>query len=72
MDSVVELVLDGDEEALDGGNVLVAVDTGGVDVGNFLVEAALGQADLTGLIEQVLEVVLADEGAVPMCRRSMR
>ena len=64
VDGVVELVLDGGEEALGGRGVLVVVDAGGVDVGNLLAEAALGQADLTELIEQVLEVVLADEGAV--------
>jgi len=61
VDGVVELVLNGGEEALGGRGVLVVVDAGGVDVGDFLVEATLGQADLTELVEQVLEVVLADD-----------
>lgn len=64
VDGVVELVLDSGEEALGGGGVLVVVDAGGVDVGDLLVEATLGQADLTDLVEQALEVVLAQEGAV--------
>ena len=64
VDGVVELVLDGGEEALGGGCVLVVVDAGGVDIGDLLVEAAIGQADLADLVEQALEVVLAEEGAV--------
>ena len=56
---VVELVLDGGEETLGGGGILVVVDAGGVDVGDLLVETALGQADLANLVEQALEVVLA-------------
>ena len=51
VDGVVELVLNGGEEALGGRGVLVVVDAGGVDVGDFLVEATLGQADLADLVE---------------------
>ncbi len=64
VDGVMELVLDGGEEALGGRGVLVVVDAGGVDVGDLLVETALGQADLANLVEQALEVVLAEEGSV--------
>jgi len=64
VDGVVELVLNGGEEALGGRSVLVVVDAGGVDVGDLLVEATFGQADLADLIEQALEVVLTEEGAV--------
>ena len=64
VDGVVELVLDGGEEPFGGGGVLVVVDAGGVDVGDLLVEATLGQADLADLVEQAFEVVLTEEGAV--------
>ena len=64
VDGVVELVLDGGEEALGGRGVLVVVDAGCVDVGDLLVEATFGQADLADLVEQALKVVLAEEGAV--------
>ena len=57
VDGVVELVLNGGEEALGGRGVLVVVDAGGVDVGDLLVEATFGQADLADLIKQALEVV---------------
>ena len=64
VDGVVELVLNGGEEALGGRGVLVVVDAGGVDVGDLLVEATFGQADLADLVEQALKVVFAQEGAV--------
>ena len=64
VDGVVQLVLHGGEEAPGRRGVTVVVDAGGVDVGDLLVEAPLGQADLADLLQQALEVVLAQEAAV--------
>lgn len=47
-----------------GGGILVVVHTGGIEVGEFLVEVSLAEADLLYLGLQVTEVVVAQKSAV--------
>jgi hypothetical protein len=54
VDGPVQLVLHGGEKALGGLGGDVVVDGGGVDVGDFLVELALAQADLADALQAAL------------------
>ncbi len=61
----VDFVLDGGEELLGGLGVRGVVDAGGVDVEDFLVEAAFGGADVADAFEEFVEVVgLAFAGGI--------
>ena len=64
VDGPMQLVLHGGEEAHGGDSGDVVVDRGGVDVGNFLVELALAQADFPDALELFLEVFFTENGAV--------
>ncbi len=63
VDGVVQLVLHGGEEALGGGGGRVVVERGGVDVGDLLVELALGKADLPDLFQLALEELVVEDAA---------
>src|SRR5690606_28723945 len=52
------------KEAFGGGGGDVVIDGGRVDVGDFLVELPLAQADFPDALELLLEVLFAEDGAV--------
>ena len=64
VDCVVHLVLDFLEEDAGGRSIGVIVDGRGVDVRNLLIEAALAEADFPDLLQEMLEVIDIQEGAV--------
>ncbi len=64
VDGEVEFVLHGGEEGLRCPSVWLVVHRGGVDVGDFLVEAALTGAYFADFCEQVVEVCLIEDGTV--------
>jgi len=59
----VELVLHGREELAGERRAGIVVGGEGVDVGDLLVEAALAGTDFADPFEQVVEVILAEDGA---------
>ena len=64
VDGPMQLVLHGGEEPFCGGGSHIVVDGGRVNVGNFLVELPLAQADFPDALELFLEVFFAKDGAV--------
>jgi len=60
----MQLVLHLGKESLGGRGILVLVDAGGVDVGNFLIKPTFTEPDLPDLFRQTLKVILPKEGAV--------
>src|SRR5438034_2033782 len=63
-DGEVELVLDRGEEFFRGGSVRRVIGSGGVDVGNLLIDHALAGANFADLFEQLLEVTPVEAAAV--------
>ena len=64
VDGPVEFVLHGGKKPLCGLSGHVVVDGSGIDVGDFLVELALGQADFADAGELLFKVACAEDGAV--------
>ena len=64
VDGVVHLVLHGGEEPLGGRGGRVVVQRGGVDVGDLLVELALGQPDFPDLFQLAFKELIRQVAAV--------